>query len=397
MLSPHSARTAEPSFLAAYATGGMQRPSVGFVSTYPPTRCGIATFTASLRAAMDLPASGVVAVTDDPRGAQSPPEVVAELVNGIPASLDEAADALNTFDLVVVQHEFGIYGGADGCEVLDLVGQLESPAILVLHTVLRSPSPRQRAIVEQLATAADRVVVQSDTARARLLEMHAIAPRDVRVIPHGATPNLSTPARAPGRRPVILTWGLLGPSKGIEFVIEALAELRDLDPAPRYVVLGQTHPRVVEHQGEAYRSSLIAQARTLGVDHLVEFEDRYVDTAAILAWIRNADVVVLPYRSRDQVVSGVLVEALASGKPVLATSFPHAVELLGEGSGIIVPHEDASAIAASLRVLLTDPVRARRASAVARRQAQALFWASVGQTYRELVADVAQTAAGAHR
>ena len=346
---------------------------------------------------MDLPVCGVVALMDELSEARSPPEVVAELIRGVPASLDEAADALNTFDVIIVQHEFGIYGGVDGCDVLDLVERLEAPVIIVLHTVLRSPSPRQRMITEQLTAAAELVVVQSATARARLLKMHALAPRDVRVIQHGATPNLSTRARSPGRRPVILTWGLLGPSKGIEFVIEALAELRDLDPAPRYVVLGQTHPRVAEQQGEAYRNSLIAQARALAVDHLVEFEGRYFGTAAVLAWIREADVVVLPYRSRDQVVSGVLVEALASGKPVIATRFPHAIELLGEGSGILVPHEDASAIAAALRVLLTDPVRAARASAVARRQARPLFWASVGQTYRELVASVAQTTAGAHR
>jgi len=189
---------------------------------------------------------------------------------------------------------------------------------------------------------------------------------------------------------VILTWGLLGPAKGIEFAIDALAQLRDLDPAPRCVVLGQTHPRLAEREGEAYRDSLRAQTRRLGLDELVKFEDRYLDTASVLAWIREADVVVLPYLSRDQVVSGVLVEAIASGKPVIATRFPHAVELLSEGSGILVPHEDSSAIAAALRVFLTDPVRAARAAAVARRQASPLFWENVGATYGQLVASVAR-------
>lgn len=365
-------------------------PSVGFVSTYPPTRCGIATFTASLRAAMAPLVSGVVALVDEPPAARGPPEVVATLVACVPASLEMAADVLNTYDVVIVQHEFGIYGGSEGCEVLDLVERLETPMIAVLHTVLRSPSPQRRTIVQQLVTAAERVVVQSATARTRLLETYAVPAGDVRVIPHGATSNLSTRAPAPDRRPVILTWGLLGPSKGIEFVIDALAELRDLDPRPRYVVHGQTHPRVAERQGEAYRESLVAQALALGVDDLVEFEDRYLDTASVLAWIREADVVVLPYRSRDQVVSGVLVEALSSGKPVIATGFPHAVELLSDGSGILVPHEDSSAIAAALRALLTDPVRAARASAAARRQAQPHDWGRVGQTYRELVCSVAR-------
>ena len=153
------------------------------------------------------------------------------------------------------------------------------------------------------------------------------------MIQHGAPANIAAAAvptsRAAARS--ILTWGLLGPGKGIEHAIEALAELRDLDPPPRYVVLGQTHPNIVRHSGEAYRESLQALAAERGVEELVEFDDAYRDTAEVLAEIRDADVVLLPYLSRDQVVSGVLVEAIASGKPVVSTAFPHAVELLSAG------------------------------------------------------------------
>ena len=369
--------------------------AVGFVGTYPPTRCGIATFTASLRTAMALPGSGVVALVDKPGASRFGPEVVAELARGSVSSLEAAATVLDGFDVVVVQHEFGIYGGKDGLEVIDLVRRLEVPVIVVLHTVLGSPSPRQRRIIEQLASAADVLVVQSVAARSRLLEIHDISPGLVRVVPHGAPFNLSLTAvrQRSGRRPVVLSWGLLGRGKGIEFAIEALPHLRDLDPAPRYVVHGRTHPRAVEHEGEAYRDSLLAQAQALGVADLVEFDERYVDTASVLAWIREADIVLLPYRSRDQVVSGVLVEAIASGKPIVATRFPHAVELLSEGSGILVPHEDPAAIADALRRLLTEPELAARAAAVARRQAPPLFWENVGRVYRGLATSLAPTAA----
>lgn len=246
--------------------------------------------------------------------------------------------------------------------------------------------------------AAELVVVLSGTARTRLLELYDVTPERVAVVPHGAPPNPTAHVvRNPRRRPMILTWGLLGPGKGIEFAIDALAALRDLDPAPRYVVHGQTHPRVAAREGEAYLDSLRARARSLRVDDLVEFDDDYLDTESVLASIREADVVLLPYRSRDQVVSGVLVEAIASGKPVVATQFPHAVELLSAGSGILVPHDDASSIAAALRALLTDPCRAAAAAAVARRQAEPLLWENVGETYRRLAMSVARIPAGAMR
>jgi glycosyltransferase involved in cell wall biosynthesis len=182
----------------------------------------------------------------------------------------------------------------------------------------------------------------------------------------------------------VLTWGLISAGKGIEYGIEAVARLGDLEPRPRYVVIGQTHPEVIRREGEAYRESLRARVSELHADDLVEFDNGYLDAGSILARIRDADVVLLPYLSREQVVSGVLVEAIASGKPVVATRFPHAVELLGEGSGVLVPHEDTDAISAALRSLLTDRGHAAEAAAVARRQAPRFFWENVARAYRRL-------------
>ncbi len=375
---------------------GDRRPSVGFVSTFPPTKCGLATFTASLAGAL-APAwrAGVVSCVEELGETASSPAVVYEWVRGSLASLHGSARVLEGYDTVIVQHEFGLFGGRDGADIVDLVERLDSPVVIVvLHTVLETPSAAQRRIVERLARAADRVVVQSEVARRRLLAAHDLDESRVAVIQHGAPANIAElRLPEPGRRPVILTWGLLGPGKGIEYAIEALAELRDLDPAPRYVVLGQTHPNIVRRSGEAYRESLQSLAVERGVEALVEFDDAYRDTADVLAEIRAADVVLLPYLSRDQVVSGVLVEAIASGKPVVSTAFPHAVELLAAGSGIVVPHEEPAAIASALRTLLTDRAAASVASAVARRQARSLTWETVGGRYAELASGVRRSRA----
>ena len=374
-----------------HSTAADPRRSIGFVSTFPPTKCGLATFTASLAAALEPSCrTGVVSCVDEPGETAVSPGVVAEWVRGSRASLHGAARALEEFDSVIVQHEFGVFGGPDGEDILELVSRLSSPVVAVLHTVLESPSPNQRRIVEELAAAAGCVVAQSEVARERLLTAHEIDPARVAVVQHGAPANVPLGPRPddPGRRPVVLTWGLLGPGKGIEFAIEALAELGDLDPLPRYLVLGQTHPNIVRHSGEAYRESLQALAAKRGVVEMVEFDNAYRDTAEVLAEIRNADVVLLPYLSRDQVVSGVLVEAIASAKPVVSTAFPYAVELLSAGSGIVVPHEDPGAIATALRTLLTDRAAATVAAAVARGQAASLTWENVAVRYRELARGV---------
>jgi polysaccharide biosynthesis protein PslF len=366
--------------------------SIGFVSTYAPTKCGLATFTASLASSLELDSDdiGIVSCVEEANLIAHPADVVAEWVRGSDESLENAAAVLNGYDAVIIQHEFGIFGGEDGEDVLALVTRLQVPVIVVLHTVLPNPSPHQRMIIESLTTIADRVVAQSEVARTRLLEAHDVDPSRVVVIQHGAHANLGPRivADAPTGRPVILTWGLIGPGKGIEHAIDAVAQLRDLDPRPEYVIMGETHPKVVEHSGEAYRESLIQRAKDAGAGDLVRFMDGYHDTASILAQIRRSDIVLLPYLSREQVVSGVLVEAIASGKPTVATEFPHAVELLSEGSGIVVPHEDADAMAEALRTLLTNPVQAARAAAAARRQAPSLFWETVGREYEALAREI---------
>jgi glycosyltransferase involved in cell wall biosynthesis len=362
--------------------------SYGFLSTYPSTECGLATFTAALLAELrdgsSATAVGVVRVVDQP-GRSSRAEVVHHLVTGSPGGEAEAASILDNFDVAVVQHEYGIYGGPDGDQVLAILERVTVPVIVVLHTVLVAPTPHQREVLERVVAMADAVVTMTPTARRRLFDGYKVDRARVTLIPHGAPDNRSPDRPMPaGSRPTILTWGLLGPGKGVEWAIDALGELRDLDPAPRYLVVGETHPKVVEREGEAYRHSLMARAASAGVGHLVEFDARYLDVKALNRVVAGADVVILPYDSREQVTSGVLVEALAAGKPVIATGFPHAVELLGGGTGLVVPNGDPRAMARALRRVLTEPGLAARMGAQAAALAPQLLWPAVAERYRKL-------------
>jgi glycosyltransferase involved in cell wall biosynthesis len=212
----------------------------------------------------------------------------------------------------------------------------------------------QRSVLERIVAAADAVVTMTDTARQRLTAGYRVDPRKISVIPHGATSHSSAP-RAHHDQPHLLTWGLLGPGKGIEWALRALALLTGKEPIPTYTVAGRTHPNVLAHEGDVYRESLVALAAELGIADLVTWDDVYHDQATLSRLIRSADVVLLPYDSTEQVTSGVLIEAVGAGVPVVATEFPHAVELLADGPGLLVPHQDPMAMAAAIRHVLAQP------------------------------------------
>ncbi len=357
--------------------------SFGILSTYPPTPCGLATFSAAL--ANGLTANGadvsVVRISDGPPSASTP--VIGELVNGSPASVAACAELLNRSDVAVIQHEYGIYGGVDGDEVVDIIEGLRVPSIVIAHTILKDPTPHQRSVLEAVAALADQVVVMSEAAAQRLCRDFDVDRRKVTTVPHGATiPTNATVMR--GGRPTLLTWGLLGPGKGIERVIEAMGSLNDLPGRPRYLVAGRTHPKVLAADGEAYRDARTEQARRSGVADSVCFDAGYRSVSTLTALVQSAAVVVLPYDSTDQVTSGVLVDAIASGRPVVATAFPHAVELLDSGAGIVVGHDDPDALASALRRILTQPRLAGAMAAEARRLAPEMAWPVVAGAYLKL-------------
>jgi glycosyltransferase involved in cell wall biosynthesis len=283
---------------------------------------------------------------------------------------------------VIVQHEYGLYEGPDGDSVIDLLDGLERPSIVVAHTVLQHPTPHQREVLEGVARAADAVVVMTAAGRDRLCAGFDVDPHKVTVIAHGAAvaavPTDDPPQAEQG---ALLTWGLLGPGKGIEHAIDALALLRDVLPRPRYLIAGDTHPKVVALDGEAYREMLVDRARRAGVGAQVQFDPGYRSLSGLADLLQAACVVVLPYDSPDQVTSGVLVDAVAAGRPVVATAFPHAVELLASGAGLVVPQRDPAALAAALRRILTQPELAASMAAEARRLAPGLAWPAVARQY----------------
>lgn len=355
----------------------------GILSTYAPTPCGLATFSAGLSDALAVHGSavGVVRVADELPPSSS--RVVAELVNGSTPSVLACADALNRNDVAMIQHDYSIYGGADGAEVIGILEKLRVPSIVVAHTILKAPTAHQRQVLEAVAARADRLVVMTEAARQRLCLTYTVDRRKIVVIPHGATIPI-TPRLKRASRPTILTWGLLRPGKGIERVIDSMAALQDLPGRPRLVVVGRTHPKTLAAEGEAYRESLIEQARRCGVAGSVHFDPHYYGGAALGALIQSAAVIVVPYDSTDEVTSGVLVDAVASGRPVVATAFPHAVELLRGGAGTVVNHDDPDALGIALRQVLTEPRLAGSMAAEARLLAPEMEWSVVAGAYLRL-------------
>ena len=358
--------------------------STVLIGTFPPTECGLATFTRSSATAMsDGRRVGVVELVDSPRGKLAS-MVCATWTKGDRQSMRRAVDVIHTYDSAIIQHEFGIFGGDDGCEVLDLVRAIDVPVVSVLHTIPERPSANQRRILEELYAESDSVVTLTETARRRLMRTTSVDGERVAVIPHGAH-EIAAIEPADDARPIVLTWGLLGPGKGIEHVIDAMAQLIDVDPRLEYWIVGETHPKIFAASGEAYRESLKERADRQGVGDRVTFFDGYRDLAGLQALIAQATVVALPYDSREQVTSGVLVEAIAAGLPVVATDFPHARELLASGCGLVVPHEDPTAIATALRTILTDDEYRAELVANAQRVGPTMFWPEVGRTFGKLI------------
>jgi polysaccharide biosynthesis protein PslF len=363
--------------------------SYGILSTYPPTACGLATFSAAL--ARGLRANGAVArVVRIADGAPaSSLDIVGELVNGSPGSVAGAAALLNECDIAIVQHEYGLYGGTDGDEVLEILEATVVPTIVVAHTVVRDPTAHQRSVLLEVATRADTVVVMSEAARRRLCEGFDVDPDKVVTIPHGAVVAADGVRSKEGQPPMLLTCGLVGPGKGIERVIDAMAVVQKLPLRPWYLIAGRTHPKVLAAEGEAYRNARIQQSERHGVARSVSFDPTYRDVKALTALIQSAAAVVLPYDSNEQVTSGVLVDAIAAGRPVVATAFPHAIELLASGAGVVVDHDDPDALTAALCRVLTQPHVADSMAAEAARLAPTLGWPVVARNYMSLAGRLA--------
>jgi glycosyltransferase involved in cell wall biosynthesis len=312
---------------------------------------------------------------------------------------DDRADYLRTaralnasVDVVSVQHEYGIWGGADGEYVLDFVQALHIPAIVTLHTVLRTPTPHQRSVLAKLAALAHTSVVMSHSAANLLIRDYGADPRRVEVIPHGVpdVPLVNAervkPALGLGGRDVILSFGLLGPGKGYELAIDALPAVVAAHPSVQYVILGATHPDLIQREGEAYRQSLVAQVKRLGMKEHVRFVDKFVDMAELTHWLEAADVFVTPYPNLAQIASGTLSYAMGAGRAIVSTPYVYAAELLADGRGVLVPPGSPATFAAALSTLIGDPALRARIGARAFAFSRRMVWSEVGKQYRSLFA-----------
>lgn len=366
---------------------------IALVGSFPPRCCGIATFTSDLSAAIagvrpSLERS-IVAIDDRPQGHAYDACVALRIGQHNIEDYLAAAARLNRagVDAVCVQHEFGIYGGEAGAHVLALYRALRCPIVTTLHTVLERPSPDQRQVMEEIIELSARLVVMTKKGQDLLMRIYGAPAARISIIPHGAPDRpleISTQRRWPGRE-VLLTFGLLSPNKGIESVIRAMPDIVAARPDAHYVVLGATHPHLVEREGERYRHALQQLAESLGVARHVEFIDRFVDTDTLLDYLAAADVYVTPYLHEAQITSGTLAYALALGKPVISTPYWHAAEALADGAGVLVGFGDSAQIARAAIRLFED---ANHRSALAKRayqRARPSVWSMVGGRYVEVM------------
>ena len=369
---------------------------VAVIGNHPPRSCGIATFTRDTVVALQAAGAVVDLTVMDDRGATYPyPATVSRSVDQGSREAHRAAGrriAAWNPDAVLVQHEFGIFGGPSGLWLLDMMNGIDAEFTVTLHTVLERFTPDQRTVLDGMVALGARFVVMARLGVERLAAQGVPRGR-IHVVPHGAPDRpFADPAETRRRigwpnRPTVLTFGLLSPGKGIEHVIEALPNVLKTAPNTRYVLLGATHPHLVATEGERYRDGLRERAKRLGVAHALHMEPRFVDDAALLDALDAADVYVLPYGNMEQITSGTLAFAFARGKPIVSTPFAHAREILEPDQ--LVPFGDAAALAERIAAYLADDA-AR--SALARRtyeRARATVWPVVGRRLLSILGDTA--------
>jgi glycosyltransferase involved in cell wall biosynthesis len=376
----------------------IQFKRVAFIGNSLPRRCGIATFTTDLHNAVQSSGAQIepciVAMNDDRRAYDYPPQVKFQIRDDLLGDYTQAADFLNAqkYDVVCLQHEFGIFGGDAGAHVLALLTRLDMPVVTTFHTVLARPTPAQYDVLRQIAELSSIVVVMAEKARELLRSVYDVAAEKIEVIAHGipdfpfVEPDLAKVKLGFTAKPVILTFGLLSPNKGIEVVIDAMPLILKSRPDAVYVVLGATHPNLVRQEGEAYRESLIARALKLGVHDHVVFLDQFVDQATLLEFISMCDVYVTPYFNEAQMTSGTLAYSFGLGKAVVSTPYWHARELLADGRGVLVPFHDSVAIGNEIAGLLTDGARRQAMRIRAYSDSRSMTWKRVAERYHAVFA-----------
>lgn len=365
---------------------------VAFIGNHLPRRCGIATFTHDLHRAVSVAGpdleTGVIVMTDPGHSYNYSDDVVFQIHDDVIDEYVEAAQFLNDgqYDVVCLQHEYGIFGVGEGRNIIELLSRLTMPIITTLHTVLANPTPQQQIVMRQIIELSAKLIVMAEKGRELLRSVYDVPSGKIEVIPHGIPefPFLETQQAKEKLGLVgktILTFGLLSPSKGIETVIDAMPGIIKSCPDALYVVLGATHPNLVRHEGEAYRENLLTRVQELGIEDHVVFRNQFVDHTTLLDFISMCDVYVTPYLNEAQMTSGTLAYSFGLGKAVVSTPYWHAKELLADGRGVLVPFGDVEAIGGEITALLTNNARRDSMRRRAYAGSRSMTWAQTAKRY----------------
>ena len=373
---------------------------IAVVGNYLPRHCGIATFTTDLCSAISAEYGTArllaLPVNDTEDGYDYPARVRWSLAQDDVRSYQEAAEFLNfnNIDMVCLQHEYGIFGGPAGSHILHLLRGLKMPVVTTLHTVLREPDPNQLMVMEEIAELSDRLIVMSQLSSQFLQEIFKVPGSKIDMVPHGVPdlpfldPNFYKDRFGVEGKAVLLTFGLLSPNKGIENVIQALPQILSKHKNVAYIVAGATHPHILRREGDKYRAYLQALAKEVGVESQVIFHNRFVSPEEMVEFIGAADIYITPYRHEAQVVSGTLAYALGAGKAIISTPYWHAIELLDDRRGALVPFQNPDAIAQKTIELLDTPAIRHAMRKRAYLFAREMVWKRVAQGYMESFAHV---------
>ena len=360
---------------------------IALIGNALPRKCGLATFTSHVAEALRHRYPAMIVdhyAMDDGSGVEYSADVHTIAADD-KSAYRAAAETIegSGAEAIWLQHEYGIFGGPAGSDILELISATKLPLILTLHTVLETPNDEQEAVMARLIARADRTIVMAARAADILRRRYSVSPDQIEVIPHGVPDR---PLRDPDElkprfdwqgRKVLMTFGLIAPSKGIRHMIEAMPEVVREHPEVLYEIVGATHPNLVRSEGESHRAMMAELARELGVEDHVRFVDRFVDEDELLDMLQAADVYVTPYLNMAQVTSGTLAYAVAVGKPVISTPYVHASEILADGHGAIVPPADPKALAEAANRLLSDDDLRRTISRAAYRRGREMLWPRV--------------------